>query len=560
MPGTPSDPGAVHDPAPVDPSLAGTVLGGRYRIGEPIGSGAMGVVWTAWDQRLRRTVAVKQLVGSASARHADPADPTPARLIRARTLREGRLAGRVVHQRAIAVFDVVVPAGEREAPWLVMEYLPSRSLATVLAEQGPLEPGQVAHIGAQIADALAAVHDAGIVHGDVKPGNVLIGADGIAKITDFGVSRAWWDTTATAGGAVAGTPGYVAPEVARGEDPTTASDVFSFGATLYAAVEGELVCGTLPNQLAVLHAMAEGRLRPAVRAGSLGRPLAAMLRIGAEHRPDMRGVHGALQARASATPIPATPIPATPIPATPVPDGAGPETPAVPDERPAEPVVPAEPAVAVEPAGPVTPVGPVAAEPAGPPARPGRDGRPGGGGRVVTVAAAAAAALILGAGITLAGPQALTHLADTSRPHTGAPAPAPTRSPIAAPPPTAAPAPSAPPAPSTSAAAPVSTDDVGRTVAGYYGALPDDVDAAWGTLSDGARSDSGGYDDYVRFWQGIDDVSADDIRVDGTSAIAEIDFVTAGGRSSRETYRFEVGRADDGRLQIESARRSASVM
>ena len=178
-----------------------------------------------------------------------------------------------------------------------MEYLPSRSLAALIAEHGPLEPAEAAWVGAQVADALGAVHEAGIVHGDIKPGNVLITDDGVAKITDFGVSRATWDTTATGGGTVAGTPGYFAPEVARGGDPTPASDVFSLGATLYAAVENELVCGHHDNTLAVLHAMAEGKLRPATRAGVLGRPLAAMLRLDPAHRPGTGAVERALRSR-----------------------------------------------------------------------------------------------------------------------------------------------------------------------------------------------------------------------------------------------------------------------
>lgn len=237
-------PSTMHDaaPAPIDTSVVGTVLGGRYRIGECIGAGAMGVVFTAWDRRLRRTVAVKQLAARGYR------DATEERLARARAMREGRIAARVVHPRAIAVFDVVV---DDSGPWLVMEYLPSRSLAAVLADQGPLAPSEAAWIGAQVAEALGAVHEAGIVHGDIKPGNVLITDEGVAKITDFGVSRATWDTTCTGGGMVAGTPGYFAPEMARGGDPSPASDVFSLGATLYAAVENELVCGRHDNTLEI---------------------------------------------------------------------------------------------------------------------------------------------------------------------------------------------------------------------------------------------------------------------------------------------------------------------
>ena len=331
-------PGTVHPgsgygsgTAVPDPRVEGTLLGGRYRVQECIGAGAMGVVWTAWDRRLARTVAVKQLIPP---RGEDGTDDTALRVARARAMREGRIAARVVHPRAIAVFDVVThaPPAQPEMPWLVMEYLPSRSLAAVLAERGPLPPAEVARIGAQIADALSAVHEAGIVHGDVKPGNVLLTEDGVAKLTDFGVSRASWDSSATGGGLVAGTPGYFAPEVARGGDPTPASDVFSLGATLYAAVENELVCGRLDNTLAVLHAMAEGRLRPATRAGVLGRPLSAMLRLDPAHRPDTVLLRNALEARAARTTTTTAPPTLTPpdratgpaTPTTTTEDAAGP--------------------------------------------------------------------------------------------------------------------------------------------------------------------------------------------------------------------------------------------
>src|SRR5690606_8375901 len=108
-------------------------------------------------------------------------------------------------------------------PVLVMEYLPSRSLASVIDEQGTLPPLQVARIGVQVASALAAAHMAGIVHRDLKPGNVLLGENDIAKITDFGISRAIGDVAVTKSGILAGTPAYLAPEVALGRDPAPAS-------------------------------------------------------------------------------------------------------------------------------------------------------------------------------------------------------------------------------------------------------------------------------------------------------------------------------------------------
>jgi serine/threonine protein kinase len=151
---------------------------------------------------------------------------------RQRALREGRIAARLSHPHAIAVYDVAL---EGDQPWLVMEYLPSRSLSAVLAEDGVLRVDQVAQVGAQVADALAATHAAGIVHRDVKPANILIGqggrVEGLVKITDFGISHASGDVTLTQTGQITGTPAYLAPEVAQGRLMTEASDVFSLGGT-----------------------------------------------------------------------------------------------------------------------------------------------------------------------------------------------------------------------------------------------------------------------------------------------------------------------------------------
>ena len=594
----------LHDrePAAPDAGVAGTLLGGRYRIGECIGAGAMGVVWTAWDRRLARTVAIKQL---SLPRDGDPVEVRSARI---RAMREGRIAARVVHARAIAVFDVVT---HDSMPWLVMEYLPSRSLATVLAERGPLAPTEVARIGAQIADALSAVHEAGIVHGDVKPGNVLLTDDGVAKLTDFGVSRASWDTSATGGGAVAGTPGYFAPEVARGGDPTPASDVFSLGATLYAAVENELVCGSLDNTLAVLHAMAEGRLRPATRAGVLGRPLSAMLRRDPAHRPDTTLVRSALEARAArsagttVTPAAATPTPVRPAVAPVASTGSTdvPEPAVGPPTAPSIGTGAGDPADAGGGAGSDSDGGTSAhrASRTGPTTTPAR--RPfTRRRRVLAVAAASAVVLAAGVGAAVAAVDPL-HSARPDRHTAAAPhAPAPvttapvTATPTLAVPPATAPgndapgtgtsdtdtsgtdapdtvppvagAPLSPGSPSTSASPgpagldgtpgqPVSEDDVRRTVTAYYSSLPGNIPGAWTYLSGDAQDASGGYQGYQRFWSSISSVSADDVQVDGSSARADLEFVTSGGRTSHETYRFEVDRNDQGRLEIRSASRGS---
>ena len=193
----------------------GHVVAGRYRLLERIGGGGMGAVWLASDELLGRRVAVKQVLPPPGA------DATVTDQQRQRALREGRIAARLSHPHAISVYDVAVEDG---APWLVMEYLPSRSLAEVLTEDGTLGVDQVAQIGAQVADALAATHAAGIVHRDVKPANVLIGrgprVDGLVKITDFGISHARDDVTLTQTGQITGTPAFLAPEVARGGEVT----------------------------------------------------------------------------------------------------------------------------------------------------------------------------------------------------------------------------------------------------------------------------------------------------------------------------------------------------
>jgi eukaryotic-like serine/threonine-protein kinase len=256
----------------------GRLVSGRYRLISRIGSGAMGVVWRAHDERLNRTVAVKLLLLPPGLPEDEEAEAV------ARCLREGRIAAKLHHANAISVFDVVDEDG---APCLIMEYLPSISLAMALADSGPLNPHDVARIGALSASALVAAHAAGIVHRDIKPGNILLGDDGSVKITDFGISRASDDVTVTKTGMIAGTPAYLAPEVAIGKDPTPASDVFSLGSTLYAAVEGEPPFGLSENTLGLLHRVAAGKINPPMSSGPLTDVLITMLAADPELRPSM---------------------------------------------------------------------------------------------------------------------------------------------------------------------------------------------------------------------------------------------------------------------------------
>jgi hypothetical protein len=269
---------------------SGRVIAGRYRLTRKLGSGAMGAVWLAEDELLHRTVAAKELLLPAGL------DDAAAEQARQRALREGRIAARIRHNNAVAIYDVIDDGGR---PVLIMEYLPSVSLAAELTSRGPLPPREVARIGAEMASALAAAHDVGIVHRDVKPANILIGEDGSIKLTDFGISRATGDITVTSTGMLTGSPAYLSPEAARGAVPGPASDVFSLGGTLYRAVEGRLPFGEQDNTIATLHAVANGQVVAPERAGPLTDALNTMLQQHPANRPDMRQAYEWLAAVAS---------------------------------------------------------------------------------------------------------------------------------------------------------------------------------------------------------------------------------------------------------------------
>ena len=212
----------------------GRLLAGRYRVVAQLGRGGMGVVWRALDEVLGREVAVKEL-----RTYTDAGGPELADLGR-RMQREARAAARVRHPGVIAVHDVAEVDGR---PLIVMELVDGPSLDDVLREEGPREPGEAAEIGAKVMDALAAAHRAGVLHRDVKPGNILLDRSGRVVLTDFGIATMedpgdGATTHLTRSGELVGSLDYLAPERAQGHDFGPASDVWALGATLYAAVEG----------------------------------------------------------------------------------------------------------------------------------------------------------------------------------------------------------------------------------------------------------------------------------------------------------------------------------
>lgn len=205
-----------------------TLVAGRYLLREPVGSGGMGRVWLARDELLRRDVAIKEVVPPQWLTDDERSH------LRELTLREAQAAARLNHPHVVKIYDVV----QSELwPWIVMEYVPSRSLQNVLEQDGPQPPERVASIGLAVLDALRSAHKVGVLHRDVKPHNVLIGDDGRVVLTDFGLATLDTDGAITRPGLIA-TPQYLAPERARRGISTEAADMWSLGATMYTAVEG----------------------------------------------------------------------------------------------------------------------------------------------------------------------------------------------------------------------------------------------------------------------------------------------------------------------------------
>ena len=275
----------------------GRMVAGRYLLQNTIGRGAMGTVWRARDTVLARDVAVKEvrLRGPVSAGSAMTEE---TRILYQRTLREARTAARLNHPAVVTIFDVVEADG---SPWIVMELVQARSLDQVLTENGPLRHQQAADVGVRVLGALACAHAAGIMHRDVKPSNVLLGPDGRVVLTDFGIATLEGDSGLTQAGMVMGTPGFTAPERIRGDAASPASDLWSLGATLYAAVEGRGPFDDRGNSIAILAAIANEEAPRPRSAGPLRQVIEGLLHRNPQARPDAATVSRLLAAAGTGT-------------------------------------------------------------------------------------------------------------------------------------------------------------------------------------------------------------------------------------------------------------------
>lgn len=492
-----------------------TRIGNRYRLDERIGAGAMGAVWKATDELLNRTVAVKELLAAAV-----PARGGALEESRQRILREGRIGARLQHPHVISMFDVVV---HDDSPWLVMEYLPSKSLAQKLTADGPMDPLEVADIGRQVADGLAAAHKAGVVHRDIKPGNVLLGDDGRVKLTDFGVSRAVDDVQLTRTGLIAGTPAFLAPEIARGQDPSAASDVFALGSTLFTAVEGHPPFGLDDNAYALLHKVAMGEVKPPEQAGPLHDVMMLLLSPDPGDRPTAEEARDLLAGLANGRPaaVPGT----TAVIPTAVAATAARPTPR-PNPRPAaapRPVADRPPAERERRMPPVWLIALV----------------------VALVVGGAISAILLTQGDGGGGTDTPTTSEQVAPPPVEAPAtteggPAATTDPAA----TTTAAPTTTPPPTTTDAAPtsdvVAPEDPVAFINRYYSLLPGNPDAGIALLSDQAIGQSGGRANYFDFYGSLESVRLSDQRATGpNTASATVNFVyNDGSPPESQSYTF----------------------
>jgi serine/threonine-protein kinase len=212
----------------------GLVSLGRYRLDKVLGQGGMALVYRARDGELDRPVAIKLLADNLASDQG----------FRRRFLREARLAARLAHPNVVQIYDMGAVDGR---PYIVMEYVEGETLAALLERRGRIPAREATELALQVCDGLQHAHEAGLVHRDVKPQNVLVCGDGTLKITDFGIARSAHGTRLTEIGSVLGTAAYLAPEQAAGEEVTAAADIYALGVVFY-----ELLTGRRPYTVETL--------------------------------------------------------------------------------------------------------------------------------------------------------------------------------------------------------------------------------------------------------------------------------------------------------------------
>ncbi|GAB7184701.1 protein kinase [Kitasatospora sp. Ki12] len=272
----------------------GDLVAGRFELLARLGAGGMGTVWRAHDLLLEREVAVKEMRSPAVSATGSPAEEDPSRAVhtRARVLREARALARVKHPNVVTVHEVL---DQEPCPWLVMELVTGRSLDAVLRD-GRLGPVRAARIGLDLLGALQAAHAAGVLHRDVKPGNVLIRQDGTAALTDFGIAALQGWQTLTAPGDIVGSPEYMAPERIRGGAVGPASDLWSLGMLLYVCVDGDNPVRRDSVWQTLLAVCDLPIPAPPAEAGPLAEVIGALLARRPEDRPSATRLAGLLAA------------------------------------------------------------------------------------------------------------------------------------------------------------------------------------------------------------------------------------------------------------------------
>jgi len=478
------------------------LIAGRYQVLRAIGHGGMGTVWLCRDQVLGRDVAVKH-VGALPGESATETK---------RAMREARAAAALNHPNAVAVYDVVNHDGR---PWLVMEYVEGQTLADEISDAGQLSPQRVADIGSQLAGALARAHERGIVHRDIKPGNVLIDKAGRPKISDFGIARGKGDEQLTQIGFLTGTPGYLSPELARGGDPHSASDVWALGATLYAAVEGQPPYEPNSNPIALLRTIATQPPRPMTHAGAVGPAIHQMMLEDPAGRWDMATSAQRLGriARVESTAV-------------------------LPRVDPAETAVmaaqPLDPTQRLEAAAPVVAMA--------------ADRRTEGGGhRDLNVRAAMPSPVERRSGrrwlplafvaLLLVGLGAAAYLRSPLGDKSGTTAAQGTTR-------ATTPAETTPPAKSTPTEVPNTSSSVSKDlvsfVASYYSDVTQERDRTWHLLTPRMQDAAGGRHGYDGFWKTIDSVKVNQARSNASakSAVVNLTFTRKDGTTSTETHRL----------------------